>query len=301
LREAKQASVALVGGLHGDNETQALAELVTGGLQGPTLLVTELSPWFAERMLTDKGTTRVRGADIEVNQLAQLIGDLAMANPGNPALGRMVDMVKGGYRRAAAPDLLALAREAGQLAGGSPGGIPLDTTMVRSLEVEADRASPETAALASARRERVMKDFFLEHYRQASAEGTALKVAAVFGRNHLGRGVDRRGVSTLGNFLSEFAVGNGGDAFHVALFAAGGTINLGRPMAIDERGDDPAFALLALNARYAATLFDLRALRVPLRTISPSARTPAQASLLYWADAYDAIVCYREVTPMQWP
>jgi hypothetical protein len=170
--------------------------------------------------------------------------------------------------------------------------------LVRSLEVEADRASPDTAPLASARRERVMKDFFLAHYRQATLDGAPLKVAAVFGRNHMGRGVDRRGVSTLGNFLSEFAIANGGDAFHVALFAAGGTINLGRPMGIDERGDDPAFELLALTAQHGATVFDMRALRVPLRAIAPGARTAAQAGLLYWADAYDAVICYREVTPM---
>jgi hypothetical protein len=26
--------------------------------------------------------------------------------------------------------------------------------------------------------------------------------------------------------------------------------------------------------------------------------TPRDASLMYWADAYDAIVCYREITPL---
>ena len=39
-------------------------------------------------------------------------------------------------------------------------------------------------------------------------------------------------------------------------------------------------------------------LRKPLRSIPDVQRTPAQASLLYWADSYDAVICYRQVTPL---
>ena len=49
----------------------------------------------------------------------------------------------------------------------------------------------------------------------------------MFGRNHLHRGIDRRGVSTLGNFIAELAVAEGSASFNVALFAAGGKIALG--------------------------------------------------------------------------
>lgn len=143
-----------------------------------------------------------------------------------------------------------------------------------------------------------MKDFFLTHYRQAVAAGAKPRVAAAFGRNHLHRGLDRRGVSTLGNFIAEFAVVEGGELFNMALFAAGGKIALGGVRDFDERKDDPAFDYLASVARYATTVFDMKPLREPLRNIPVTARTPAQSSLIYWADSYDAIVCYREVTPM---
>jgi hypothetical protein len=53
---------------------------------------------------------------------------------------------------------------------------------------------------------------------------------AVFGQNHLHRGIDRRGVSTLGNFIAELAVAEGVESFHVVLFAAGGKINFNRSL-----------------------------------------------------------------------
>ena len=59
------------------------------------------------------------------------------------------------------------------------------------------------ATIASPRpvgRETVMKEFFLAHYRAA---GGKTKVMTVFGQNHLHRGIDRPGVSTLGNFIAE--------------------------------------------------------------------------------------------------
>jgi hypothetical protein len=297
--EIRQADVVLVGGLHGDNETPAMAELAKGAVRGPSVLVTEMSPWMANRTLgakADENGVRVRGGDIEEMQLPAIIAEAANANPGNAALEKMAAAVQSGFDRNSAPELLALAREAGDVQGGAPGGVPLGTTLVRTLEVEADRAVGRPAA--SLRRERVMKDFVMEHYRQAAADGSKPQLIAVFGRNHMGRGIDQRGVSTLGNFLSEFAIANGGAAFHVAMFAAGGQINFGAVMNIDERGDDPAFKLLASSARYAATVFDLRPLRAPLHTVPPGSRSRMQASLVYWADAYDAIVCYRALTPM---
>ncbi len=66
----------------------------------------------------------------------------------------------------------------------------------------------------------------------------------------------------------------------------------------DETKEDPAFASLASQARYAATLFDLRPIRGTLHQIPDAKKTPAEASLTYWADSYDAIICYREVTPL---
>lgn len=301
-KEAQQASFLLVGGLHGDNETQAFVQLLMSGLAGPTLAVTEMSPWSANRLfgaIPESAGRGPRGADIEAAQLAAMIRDLAAANPEHRVAQEMAALAESGYRRALAGDLLALARRLGDVRDAAPGGVPLVTQLIRSLEVEADRSRPETADLtASLRREAVMKDFFLVHYR-AAASGTAKpRVVAAFGRNHLHRGIDRRGVSTLGNFIAELAIAEGARAFNVALFAAGGRISLGGVQELDERATDPAFEYLASLAKYPATVFDMRPLRAALRNIPVTARTPAQSSLLYWTDSYDAIVCYREVTPL---
>jgi hypothetical protein len=119
----------------------------------------------------------------------------------------------------------------------------------------------------------------------------------VFGQNHLHRGIDRRGVSTLGNFIAELAATEGVQSFHVVLFAAGGKINFFGLQDIDQRKDDPAFGVFASAARYPATVFDLRPLRHALHQIAPAKLSATDSGLLYWADSYDAIVCYREVTP----
>lgn len=303
LKEVRQASFLLVGGLHGDNETQALVQLLVPGLgDGPKLTLTEMSPWSASRVfgaIPESSGVRLRGADIEEAQLAAVIRELAAGNPQHRIAQEMLATIKPGYSRTLAREVLALARQVDDVRDASPGGLPLLTLLIRSLEVEVDRSRPETSGLgASLRREAVMKDFFLTHYRAAATGAAKPKVAAAFGRNHLHRGIDRRGVSTLGNFIAEFAIAEGTQAFNVALFAAGGRIALGGVREFDERKADPAFDYLASLAKYPVTVFDMRPLREPLRNIPPAARTPAQNSLLYWADSYDAVVCYREVTPL---
>ena len=129
------------------------------------------------------------------------------------------------------------------------------------------------------------------------AAGGKPKVMTVFGQNHLHRGIDRRGVSTLGNFIAELAIAEGVESFHVVLFAAGGKINYFGVREIDQRKDDPAFGVFASAARYPATVFDLRPIRRALHQIATDKLSATDAGLLYWADSYDAIVCYREVTP----
>jgi hypothetical protein len=50
-QQANKASFVLVGGLHGDNETQMLLNVVMNGLaDGPRLIITEMSPWAANRL-----------------------------------------------------------------------------------------------------------------------------------------------------------------------------------------------------------------------------------------------------------
>jgi hypothetical protein len=104
-------------------------------------------------------------------------------------------------------------------------------------------------------------------------------------------------VSTLGNFIAELAIAERVRSFHVVLFAAGGKVNLLGLQDSDQRKDDPTFAMLASAARYPATLFDLRPIRRALHQIPTGKLSASDSGLLYWADSYDAIVCYREVTP----
>jgi len=67
----------------------------------------------------------------------------------------------------------------------------------------------------------------------------------------------------------------------------------------DERQDELAFALLAERAKYSATIFDFRPLRPLLHQIPPDQRSTLQANLIYWSDSYDALICYKTVTPLK--
>jgi hypothetical protein len=121
-----------------------------------------------------------------------------------------------------------------------------------------------------------------------------------FGQSHLFRGYDNaRGISNLGNFIAEFAVAEHRSTFHVAAFGAGGQMNVnGRRIDADQRKDEPGLGVLASHARFEATVFDMRPLRPLLHRIDPVKRTAAQRNLTEWADGYDALICYRNVTPL---
>ncbi len=291
LEEATGASFFLIGGLHGDNQTPRLVDALWPTLRdsGYRYIVAEMSPWAASRSTVP----HLRGGDIEEPRPHLLIRDLAAANPQSRPLQLMVDAVKNGYQRKLAPDLLQLARQIGGARDPIDGPISLETQLARTLEVEVARLNTDRRP-ASVLRETFMKELFVTHYR---IDGTSPKVMAVYGQNHLGRGIDRRGVSTLGNFIAEFAIAEHVRSFHVELFAAGGKISFGGLRDIDQRKDEQSFDLLASVARYPATVFDLRPLRSLLRQRRWDTLSARDASLLYAADAYDAIVCYREVTP----
>jgi hypothetical protein len=293
-KEASRASFFLIGGLHGDKETPALVDALWPSLKdfGYRYITMEMSPWKASRVKLE----HLRGGDIEEPQPHMLIRDLADANPQNRALQSMAELTKNGYKRSLAPELLQRAREMGEVKDTSPGGVSLRQQVLMTLEVEVERANRQgdDRLAASLHRETVMKKLFLTHYRAA---GGKPKTMTVFGQNHLHRGIDRRGVSTLGNFIAELAIAEGVQSFHVVLFAAGGKINFGGLQELDQRKDDPAFAFLASVATYPATLFDLRPIRRALHQIPVQRLSAREAGLLFWADSYDAIVSYREVSP----
>jgi hypothetical protein len=237
------------------------------------------------------------GCDIEETQPQFLVRELAAANPGNKNLSMALDVVRNGYQRRMAPGLLQLVQGSRAVKDRSIGGVSLRDSLIETLEVESHRFSGSSLT-ASLRREGVMKALFYNHW----LSGKKPKVFLRFGRNHLHRGIDRRGTSTLGNFVAELATAEGVQVFNVAAFSGGGKIRLlGPPFDFDERSDDPAFSYLASIARYPATVFDLRPLRQPLHKLTESERSTVEASLVYWADSYDAIIYYREVTPLGTP
>ncbi|HEX5081017.1 MAG TPA: hypothetical protein VFY40_03155 [Blastocatellia bacterium] len=308
----------MLGELHGENEIPALVRSLWPSMwkTGYRYVAAEISPWAANRLefgsnvpisglWTQPEATFVTslkrdraavlwGCDIEEAQPHFLIRELAAENPRSKDLQAAAEMVKSGYQRRMAPALLQLVQAAVGATDRLIGGVSLQNSLLRTLEVESDRFSG-AALSASVRRERVMKDLLHRYYMRTDGA----KVFLRFGRNHLHRGIDRRGISTLGNFVAELAEAKGMRAFNVAAFAGGGKIQLpGRAIDFDERGDDPAFAYLASIARYPATVFDLRPMRQPLHRLPANKRSAIEASLVYWADSYDAIIFYREVTPL---
>jgi hypothetical protein len=117
---------------------------------------------------------------------------------------------------------------------------------VATLEIETHRLNPDTKMVAQNERELLMKEQFLTHFRNRASSQAGSKVLLRFGRNHLHRGYDARGISTLGNFIVEFAIAQGKKAFNVGVFGAGGKEAMGgEPFDADERQDELAFTLLA--------------------------------------------------------
>ena len=199
-----------------------------------------------------------------------------------------------------APELLDLAKGSKGNKDAVANDMSVRENLIETLVVEKNRLDADTKMIAQNERERLMKEQFLKHFRRGSAAGTPSKVLLRFGRNHLPRGYDARGISTLGNFIAEFAVGEGRKTFNVGAFGAGGKATLhGDTWDADERRDEPAFALLAEKARYSATVFDLRPLRALLHRIPQQKRSAVETSLIYWADSYDAVICYKTVTPLK--
>jgi len=156
---------------------------------------------------------------IEEAQPQLPIAELASLNPDDPDLKRVRDLTKDGYKRKMAPDLLDLAKQSIERR-------VLRENLIETLEVEKDHLATSTKMIAQNERERVMKEQFLKHFRLSPKVGAPGKVLLRFGRNHLHRGYDARGISTLGNFIAEFALQQGEKTFNVGAFGAGGKASM---------------------------------------------------------------------------
>lgn len=324
LNEAKSNSYFLLGELHGENEIPSLIDALWPEMwkAGYRHIGAEVSPWAAYELevapvghgpaitglwtrrqamnahaVASPGTSVLWGCDMEEIQPESLIRELAALNSGNPILHEMVQLTGKGYSRKLSPTLIELATKAGPMNDKKIGGIPLRQNLLATLEIDKNRASSDTKMIAQNERELLMKQQILTHLQHESQPGS--KVLLRFGRNHLHRGFDARGISTLGNFVAEYATAHRQQAFNVGAFAAGGKETLmGETWDADERQDEPTFALLAQNAKFPATIFDLRPLRPLLHDIPQEKRTSLEVNLIYWADSYDALICYKTVTPL---
>lgn len=321
LKEADQHDYFLLGELHGETEIPHLLAALWPRLWESKYrhVAAEVSPWAAAHLekpaddntpvpglWTREQASQVRrfaapqqsvlwGCDIEEEQPDRLIEEMALLNPTDERLHGMQEIVSRGYSRKAAPELLRLAGSQKPAHDSQVGGASLWQDTLETLKVEALRSDPQTRYSASNERERVMKQLFL-HQRMEHPQG---KVLLRFGRNHLHRGLDARGISTLGNFVAEWAISQSQSIVNVGVFAAGGQEHLaGQTFDADERQDELTFALLASLSGKDATLFSLRELRPMLHAINAEKRTPLETNLLYWADGYDYLLCYPTVSPL---
>jgi len=321
VTEARRHDFFMLGELHGEVEIPALLRDLWPQLwpAGYRHVGAEVSPWAAEHLenpvvndrtpivglwTLDQASTVHQfaapsqnvlwGCDIEEAQPERLIREMVRLNPDDTTIQTMVHTTDHGYTRKQAPDLLRLAETDKPTHDELFNGISLWRILNYTLRVENLRSNSETRLAASVTRENVMKEFLLAHYQQ-QPEG---KVLLRFGRNHLHRGYDARGVSTLGNFVAEWAISQNKSVINVGAFAAGGKEHLaGKTFDADERQDESTFALLAALSNSSATLFDLRPLRPLLHSIPPRERTGLEVNLVYWADSYDFLLCYPIVSP----
>jgi hypothetical protein len=169
-----------------------------------------------------------------------------------------------------------------------------------TLAIWIAKSQPDSKLKDQVLREELLKKNFVLDYRAAQELEKEPRVFVRFGRNHGHRAYDRHGVSTLGNFVAEFAAAQGGSMFNVGVFSGGGkVVDEDAEISMHERVGDRAFQFLADRAENQATVFDLRPLRQLLNNGGDSSRRPFDESLQYWADSYDALIYYPSITQMR--
>lgn len=317
LNEAQRVNFFLLGELHGEREIPELLNSIWPTMYGYGYhhIAAEISEWAAtklefpqrgdssqvEGLWTDREARMVRsiagkktkkvlwGCDMEEVSLGEMTKEFFQQHSSDKRSSQVLNTIANGYNRKLAPELLALINTSDNNHHDD-----LFASILVSLKIDSARAFPASRLKAQLIREELMKRSFLKNYNSDSKS----KVFFRFGRNHLHYGFDNRGISTLGNFIAEFSISKNLTCFNVAAFAAGGKYALmGKEFDADERADDPAFQFLSERATQGDTVFDLRPLRLYLHTIPSNDRTELQQRLLYWADSYDAIICYKSVTP----
>ncbi len=180
----------------------------------------------------------------------------------------------------------------------------LDLMEMSNRIYENDRqASKElTGFEANRAREDMMKDIFLRNYRAAQRAGELKpRVLLQLGAWHGMRGLSPTSISSLGNFVAEFARGENSQMFNLAVTCGKGGRKSGNKEDAGKElpcgADEAEWAQPLLKAaRWQWTLFDLRTLRPAVHAGVIKAPEPL-ASLVF---QYDALLLIAGTTPMHY-
>lgn len=183
----------------------------------------------------------------------------------------------------------------------SPEAWALFASLIESHEI--NRISPADYDNAR-RRERLMKTRLAAHYTRAARTATApARVLLKFGAYHVYRGVNPVRGSGIGNYVAEFAEGQGAESLHIRLMAVKGSQpihpRVGQPAQLRPFNveDDPRAhylqPLLSNRLQSDWTLFDLRPLRHEFNALL-GATNPDFATLVF---GVDILVMVPEGTP----
>jgi hypothetical protein len=236
-----------------------------------------------------------------------------LAEPARPAMRQLLQKNDDAYRKALQSgritDLFMLSADDRELAhgaavlqrDGSPAARSLFASLIESHEI--NRVSPADYNNAR-RRERLMKTRLAADYAQAARTATTLpRVLLKFGAYHIYRGLNPVRGAGIGNYVAEFAEGQGAQSLHIRLMAVKGSHpihpRVGQPVQLRPFNveEDPRSHYLQpmLSNRLQSdwTLFDLRPLRHDFNAL-PGPTTPDLATLVF---GVDMLVMVPEGTP----
>jgi hypothetical protein len=216
-----------------------------------------------------------------------ILGRILDTRPGgeaDPAMRQLVQQNANAYAKALQSgrisDLFMISAGDKDLAAGavllkkdgSPQARSLFASLIQSHEI--NRASPADYSNA-ARRSRLMKALFSADYAEAArAKATPPRILLKFGAYHTYRGLNPVHGSGIGNYVAEFAEGQGAKSLHICVIAVRGSEpiypRVGQPAQLrpfnlnDDPGSRYLQPMLANLLDSDWTMFDLRPLRPAL-------------------------------------
>ncbi len=183
---------------------------------------------------------------------------------------------------------------------GSAEARSLFASLIESHEIH--RISPPDYGNAR-RRERLMKRRFATEYARAARRATTNSVLLKLGAFHVYRGLNPVGGHGIGNYVAEFAEGQGAQSLHIRLVAVKGSQpihpRVGQPAQLRpfniENAPRSQYLQPILSNRLQSdwTLFDLRPLRHDFNALA-GATNPDLATLVF---GLDMLVVVPEGTP----